>query len=158
MWFLGLGFLAGGIIALGMLLLAGPDDRPDGWGRLLVAVIGSAHVAAGSWLVISMPNLSVWLRRDRPVLHIRKRWLLLRRERTIDLADIAHFRVRQSEDSEGDPVYQLELFLRTGERVALHSVALHGRAEIDAAADRLRAWSGGRLAARVGEPGDLQES
>ncbi|MGH7471146.1 MAG: hypothetical protein ACRENP_24625 [Longimicrobiales bacterium] len=157
MWLLGLGFLAGGITAFTLLLVASPDSQPGAWGKLIITVIGGAHITAGAWLIGSSPNITVWLRRDRPVLHVTKHWLLHKRERVIHLDEIAHFQVRQSEDSDGDPVYRLELHLRSGERLPLQSVDLHTRTEIDAAADRLRSWSGGRLASRVGTPGDQQE-
>jgi hypothetical protein len=157
LWLMGLAFAAGGVTVLALLFGARSGARPAGWGSILVALIGCAHIAAGTWLMVSTPNTTVRLRHDRPILQISKRWLLHYRTREIHLDQIAHFHIRKSEDSEGDPVYRLWLYLRTGEELPLHSVALHAREELDAVTDRLRSWSGGRLAARVGRPGDLTD-
>ena len=149
---LGLAFVAGGVMVFALLLGAGSGEEPTGWTRAIAALIGTVHLAAGIWLFLNTPRITVELRRDRTILQVSRRWLFYRRKRTIDLAEIAHFRVWLGKDSDGDPVYRLELSLRSGERVKLHSVEEHTREDIDAAAEQLRVWSGGRLAARVGSP------
>ena len=149
---LGLAFVAGGSFVFALLLGAGTGEQPTGWVRALAALIATAHLGAGTWLFLSTPVVSVRLRRDRPVLQLNKRWLFWRRARTIALTEIAHFQIGQGEDSDGHPVYRLELRLRSGERVRLHSVDEHFRNDIDAATEQLRVWSGGRLAARAGSP------
>jgi hypothetical protein len=154
MGLLGLMFFSGGVLVLTMLLLGklGPERRT--WEILAVTAIGLAHFTVGGWLLASTPGRRVLLRRDRPVLELRKNWLTLRRIRAIHLDEMAGFHVHTTTDSDGDPVFYLELDLRNGETIRLHSVAVHARPEIDAAAERLRAWSNGRLVARIRTPRD----
>jgi len=62
---------------------------------------------------------------------------------------MAGLTLRQEKDSDGDPVYRLELRLRDGNDLRLHSVALHARPEIEAAVDALRVWSSNKLPVRT---------
>ncbi|HSL69532.1 MAG TPA: hypothetical protein VK864_04780 [Longimicrobiales bacterium] len=87
------------------------------------------------------------------MLELTRRWLVLRRTRVIHLDELRGFYVHKTEDSDGNDVFYLELDLRNGETVRLHSVAVHSREAIVAATDRLRAWGGGRLAQRIRSPG-----
>ena len=154
MGLLGLLFFSGGVLVLSMLLLGklGPERRT--WEILAVAAVGLAHFSVGGWLLASTPGMRIILRRDRPVLELRKSWLVRRRMRAIHLDEMAGFHVHTTTDSEGAPIFHLELDLRNGETIRLHSVAVHARPEIDKAAERLRAWSNGRLGARIRSPHD----
>jgi hypothetical protein len=154
MGLLGLMFFSGGVLVLTMLVLGklGPDRKA--WELLAVTVIGLAHFSVGGWLLASTPGMRIMLRRDRPVLELRKSWLVGRRVRAIQLDEMAGFHVHTTTDSDGAPVFYLELDLRNGETIRLHSVAVHARSDIDKAVERLRSWSNGRLAARVRSPRD----
>ena len=152
MWVLGLMFLAGGSLVL-LALWFGVRPNSAAWVPWAIAAIGIAHVSTGAWLLTSSPGIRVTLRYDRLVLELTRRWLVLRRTRVIHLDEMRGFYVHKTEDSDGDDVFYLELDLRNGETVRLHSVAVRSREAIVAAADRLRVWSGGRLAQRIRSPG-----
>ena len=152
MWVLGLMFLSGGTLVLTMLLRGklGSDFRA--WEIWAAAAIGIAHFSAGTWLLTSTPATQVKLHQDRRVLELSRSWLVLRRTRVIHLDELLGFHMHTSTDSDGDPVYYLELDLRNGQTVRLNAVGMHAQTAIDQLTDRLRAWSGGRLAARVRSP------
>jgi hypothetical protein len=143
-WLLGSGFVMGGLLVMAML--AGlAEGRPTGWAAAAAAAISLAHITAGSWLILSHPSITVRLDIDGRRLYVVRRWLFIRRARELHVDQIMHAVVREDVDSDGDPVYHFELWLRTGERLVLQSVALYSRQPIDDALDRLARWSGNRI-------------
>jgi hypothetical protein len=154
MWLLGLMFLGGGTLVLASWLMGKLGSDFKAWEIAAVAVIGIAHFSAGAWLLVSTPSTSVKLHHDRPVLELSRTWLLARKARLIHLDEVLGFHVHTSADSDGDPVYYLELDLRDGQTLRLNAVGIHGRTAIDEATARLREWSGGRIAARIRSPRD----
>ena len=147
MWLLGLGFAGGGLLVMAMLLGNAPG-RPTGWPLFLISVIALAHLTTGIWLVVAHPNVKTELHHDGRKLRIVRWWLWFRSVRELHIDQIRSIVVREDTDSDGDPVYRLELVLRTGERLVLQSVALHTRAPIDAALARLAEWSRHRIPIR----------
>jgi hypothetical protein len=148
MWLLGLGFAGGGLLVTAMLLGNVPG-RPTGWALLLVSVIAIAHLATGIWLVVAHPRVTTELHHDGRKLRVLRRWPWFRSARELHIDEIRSVVVRETTDSDGDPVYRLELVLRTDERLVLQSVALPTRAPIDDALGRLAAWSRGRIPVRT---------
>ena len=57
--------------------------------------------------------------------------------------------ITSGKDSDGDPVYRLELRLRDGTELRLHSVAVHACPEIEKATDALRVLSSNKLPVRT---------
>ena len=147
MWIFGAGFALGGATITAMLI--GPTEgKPTGWALLAAAAIGVAHMAAGGWMIVANPNIRVLLRNDGRTLRIVRRWPFRRTVRELHVDHIMHATLREMEDSDGDPVYHLELYLRTGERITLQSIAQNTREPVDAALAKLREWSANRILVR----------
>jgi hypothetical protein len=147
MWLLGGLFCAGGSIALA-LALGFSDDEPAAWVRLAAGAIGVVHLGAGVWLIRKHPAVRATLGADGR-LHIERRFPFHGTHRSIARDEIARIITRQGSDSDGDPVWSLELQMHDGEHVPLIYVQHHTREEIDRTIEQLRAWAGGSLVHRV---------
>ena len=133
-------FLLGGLLVLTMSTGLLGSGRPDGWGLLAVIGLGSAHTAAGAWLIMRSPRITVKLEPDQS-LRIVRTWPYRRDQRRIHASQISRLLTRVGQDSDGDAIYWLELQLDTGERVRLISVEHHSSAIVENAVVQLQAWS-----------------
>ena len=144
-WVLATMFLGGGLTVLALLLGWVGTSRPSGWVFALALVIAVVHIAAGVWLVARTPRIRVRLGPHDRSLMVERGWPWSRRHRRIAADELAAVVIREVEDSDGDPCWYLDARLRSGERLALTSVASHARNEVQAAAERLQSWAGGSL-------------
>ena len=123
----GLFLFGGSLFVLGPLGLFTNNAAVPLWTRGLAFAMGLVGVATGVWLLWSSPSVAttVDVRRRRVI--IRERGLAGRREREIEVGEIADVVVAEMPDSDGDATYQPHLILRSGEHVALAHVWLSAR-------------------------------
>lgn len=146
-------FFVGGILVASLLLGAGTGDVPTGWGRVGAWLIACAHIGVGAWYLFVVPRITARLDPSDRVLTLTRGRIFHRERRRIHVTEILDVLTRVDRDSDGDPVWTLELRLRTGEHVPLHSVGTGSEAEIADAKERLRVWSGGQIVFRqAGHP------
>ena len=135
-------------ILLGALFVLGPlflfNDRTEQPWYVSAAAIfmGSAALGVGLWQANRVPLTTITLDRLSRTITVVAWGLAGRNVRHWPFSDVAGLIVVQEQDSEGDPVYRLQLILRTGEATWLTGVYLHTREPYDQAAGRARAFIG----------------
>ena len=149
LWVLGLVFVASGSLVLTAPLWA-DEWRDFGlWQRLAVFAIGVAH-AGGGLFTAGQPRATVTeLDRARGLGIRRARRLWTQWEALPDsapsefpLADVRAVEVVRTKDSDGDPVFQLRLWLRRSQSLWLQAQPLMGEAYATEQAERIRRFLG----------------
>ena len=143
LWLLGVWFVAGGVLAMVMPFIATNRDAL-GWGaKAVVIAIGLGVLAGGVYTLASTP----WIRlRLDPM---SRRAVLERggpfggRETVpFAFADVRSIEARPGRDSDGDPVWELRIWLHSGQFLVPHGQPLRGEDHARAQAERLRAAFG----------------
>jgi hypothetical protein len=147
-WILGLLFLV-----LGVMCVAGPlglfHDRDRlGWpGKSLFMLMGAVGAVVGLWVMRGSPRSRLEVDRRRDRVRFRRRGLGGRPEWVWTIREIAGIRVVESKDTDGDPVFRLEVVAEAGAVVPVSLLWTHGREPAEAVATR--ASGGAGPAARV---------
>ena len=141
-WGLGVFFLLiGALFVLGPLVLFS-DRMEQPWTvNGLAVVMGLAGVAAGVW-VLRVPLTTTTIDRLERVVTVRSWGLRNRGDRRWTFSQVMGFHVVEEKDSEGDPVYRLQMELHGGEMIWLTDVHLHASDGYDQAAQRARQFLG----------------
>ena len=141
-WGLGVFFLLiGALFVLGPLVLFSDRAEQPWTVNGLAVVMGLAGVGAGVW-VLRVPLTTITFDRLDRAVTVRSWGLRRERNRRWTFAQVAGFQVVEEKDSEGDPVYRLQMELHGGEMVWLTYVHLHFRDSYDQAAQRARQFLG----------------
>lgn len=115
------------------------DGEADATARLVGALIGASHVAAGLWLAVGTARVA--LVDGGGVTVETRRWLRIVANRRIPAEAVASVRVDEDRDSDGDATFRPALRLHSGETVALTTQTTPGadaaRAIAEAVARRL---------------------
>jgi hypothetical protein len=142
-WLLSLFFiLIGSMFVLGPLFLFS-DRAEQPWYVSAIAIfMGLAALGAGLWQARRVPlSTTTFDRLDRSISMIT--WGLAGRSgQRWTFNDASALVVVEEKDSEGDPIYRLQLVLRSGETAWLTAVHLHVREPYDQAAGRVRSFLG----------------
>ncbi len=146
-WVFGLGFAAAGVV-LTTMLLSVAEGRPTGGWLVGAWAVAIAHTCAGAAILVKNPHIEIRLGADSRTLRVVRGWPFLRRARELHIDQIHSIVVREGKDSDGDPLYDLELVLGTGERLEALSVPYNTPEPIDAALERIRRWSRERILVR----------
>ena len=81
--------------------------------------ISLGGLAAGIWFIYSNPGTKLNFDKSEYLLTIQRRGLMRNEIEKYRLDDIADIKLVESEDSEGDPVYRIELQLKGGNKTNL---------------------------------------
>ena len=145
LWVFGLMFVVSGAFVLSVPFWA-PEWRGFRlWERLAVLLIGVGHVGGGLFTAGQARATVTDLDRadGRGTQRVRQLWSRWQgahgAERTeFALADVRAVEIVQSKDGDGDPMYQLRLWLSRSESLWLQAQAVHGEAHVRAQAERVR--------------------
>ena len=138
-WILGLLFLV-----LGVMCVAGPlglfHDRDRlGWpGKSLFMLMGAVGAVVGLWVMRGSPRSRLEVDRRRDRVRLRRRGLGGRQAWAWTIREIAGIRVVERKDSDGDPVFRLEVVAGDGAAVPVSLLWTHGREPAEAVATRLQ--------------------
>ena len=110
------------------------------WERLAVLAIGVGHLTAGSWYVWRYAEtVTTFDRTTGEARSVFRRAFSSRLQITeFNLDEARALEIHQSVDSDGDPMYQLRLWLSGSRVVDLQSQSSHGRERAEARATALR--------------------
>jgi hypothetical protein len=135
-WGLGVFFLLiGALFVLGPLVLFSNQAEQPWYVNGAVVLMGLAGVAAGLW-VLRVPLTTTTFDRLERVVTVRTWGLRRVRDQRWLFSVVAGLRVVEEQDSEGAPVFRLQLQLRDGQLIFLTGVHLHVRDGYDQAAQR----------------------
>jgi hypothetical protein len=140
--FLGCFFLAGGALALyGGLGGFSNSDELSPLERLAVVFVGCCHLLGGSWVLWGARTVRVVFDRVAGQVTVARSGIGRRSALAYALAELHAIVVEQSEDSDGDPCYMLELvFPQAREPIlAMHS---HNKEACELLRKRLAAFLG----------------
>lgn len=92
------------------------------WQLLLAGIMGTIGFGTGIGIIHSTPFTNITLNSKSGTMLIRKRGAFKNEERLIRFAEIAEFYLVEENDSDGDPIYRVDLRLKTGEDIRLTSI------------------------------------
>jgi hypothetical protein len=144
MWLLGGVFVLSGSFLLSVPLWSA-DWRMFGlWARTAVLAIGAAHLAGGI-VSVRQPaaTRAVFDRAHaKGLIEVRRLWPPAPDTTDFALADARSIEIVRSTDSEGDPMFQLRLWLSGSRMLWLQAQAVRGESRIREEADRVRRFLG----------------
>jgi hypothetical protein len=140
MWVFGSVFVASGLFVLGMPVRSVEWSTFGFWPRVAVLAIGAAHLSVGCWTVWrSVSTVTTLERTTGEAVHaVRHPFRRDHRVTRFRLSDARAVELRRSTDGDGDPMYQMVLWLEGSRALALQGSPAHGekRAELRAASVR----------------------
>jgi hypothetical protein len=149
---LGVVFVASGLFVLTLPFTLDEWSRVGPWVRTAVFSIGLAHLAGGLWTFLTAAATRTELDRATGVATHRVAHPWPGRATSpptrFQLADVRSVEVVRSKDSDGDPVFQLRLWLAGSRGLWLQALPAAGESRAEERAARLRAFLG------LGAPGD----
>ena len=140
LWVFGAVFVTSGLIVLTIPFLSSAWNGFVLWERAAVIAIGLGHLSAGMWII--WRNLETTTAFDRATgnaSHVVRRAFSRQREITeFKMSDARGVEIRTTQDSDGDPMYQLRLWLSGSRVLALQGQPAHDRARVEKVAASLR--------------------
>lgn len=144
LWLFGLVFVASGTCVLLIPFTSTEWGRFALWERAAILAIGAAHLAAGVWTVRRHAATRTELDRrvGRGTHRVRQPGARFATVTNFALSDVRFVDVRADKDSEGDPMFQLRLWLTGSQMLALQSQPAHGEASAREHAAAIRRFLG----------------
>ena len=163
LWLFGSLFVTSGLVVLTIPFVSSAWHDFVLWQRLAVIVLGIGHFSAGAWLVWRQVETITTFVRSAGDAQCAVRHPFSWRVQTAQfrIADVRAVEIQSSVDSDGDPMYQLRLWLSGSRVIPVQGQPAHGRERAEANAATLRRALGlpdsagtGTLSpeARAGEP------
>ena len=139
-WVFGSVFVTSGLVVLSITFASDAWVGFVLWERLGVLAIGLGHLSAGIWYVSRYAETIVTFDRATGEARALVRRPFSSRRQIVEfkLDDARAIEIRQSVDSDGDPMYQLRLWLSGSRVIELQSQPSHGRERVEARAATLR--------------------
>ena len=139
-WVFGSLFVASGLIVLSIPFVSEAWSGFVAWERLAVLAIGAGHFGAGSWYVARYVEIiTTFYGRSGDGVSVRRRPFAWRREAVeFKVADARAVEILKTVDSDGDPMYQLRLWLSGSRVLPLQSQPTHQRKRVQLVAETLR--------------------
>jgi hypothetical protein len=119
-WLLGLIFVAlGGLFVYGVLGGFNNINELSPMKKGITAFIALSGLAGGLWTIARHPIITTILHQQTRVIEIRRAGLTGKSAEVYTFAQAREFRVIDSKDSDGDPIYEIVLSLNGGREVTL---------------------------------------
>ena len=139
-WTFGSVFVLSGIMVLSLTVFSDVWQEYVLWERLAALALGIGHLGIGSWYVFKhFETITTFDRRTDSALSVRRRPFSSRRETAeFKVSDARSIEIRRSVDSDGDPLYQLRLWLSGSRVLPLQGQPARNQATTEEAAATLR--------------------
>ena len=149
-WLLGAAFVASGSFVLSLPLVSTDWSRMGFWPRAAIVVIGASHLAGGLYTLLRAASTRTELDRGRGIGRhvVRGPWRTKVGQEQFALDDARTLEIVRSTDSDGDPMFQLRLWLSGSRRLWLMAQPVHGEQRVLEKAERIRRFLGLPGAAR----------
>ena len=144
LWLFGLVFVGSGLFVLSVPFTSAQWATFALWVRAAILTIGAAHLSAGLWTVRRHAATQTELDRSagRGTHRVRQPGARAPIVTAFALADVRAVDLRHDKDSEGDPMFQLRLWLSGSRVLLLQSQPVHGEAQARENAERIRRFLG----------------
>lgn len=142
-WLLGLFFvIIAGIFTAGLMGLFTNLHEINAWEKLGAWVISLGGLFAGFWFIYSTPGTTVKFDKTEGSVSLNSRGLMRNETETYKLKEVRDIIIAESQDSEGDPVYQIELKLFTEKRVPLSKLWINNKPALEETVKKIKDFLG----------------
>jgi hypothetical protein len=100
-------------------------------------VIALAGVAAGVWIIYSNPAIRVSFDKRENSVTIIRRSLMRNETESYPLNEIINIEIKESKDDEGDPIFSVEMKLKSAKPVSLTKTWLRNKEELQKVVDEI---------------------
>jgi hypothetical protein len=138
LWLFGAWFVAGGVLAAYIAFFGSNAGELAAWERALAVLIALGCAAGGIFFIAQAPSTRAMLDPRRNEVVVVTRGLRGTSELRFAFDQIKGVELGTTRDSEGGPMYRVELRLRDGRLVPLQGQHAHGREQLDERASALR--------------------
>ena len=140
LWLFGSLFVTSGLVVLTIPFVSTAWHGFVLWERLAILAIGIGHLSGGAWTVWrQVETITTFNRLTGDARSVRRHPFSWRAQRAeFKLADARALEIQSSVDSEGDPMYQLRLWLSGSRVLPLQGQPAHGRERAETSAATLR--------------------
>jgi hypothetical protein len=144
LWLFGLMFVASGLLVLSVPFTSESWIDLVLWLRCAVFAIGASHFAAGLWTIRRHAATRTELDRatGTGTHRVRSPGARVPTVTAFPLGDVRAVEIRPDKDSDGDPMFQLRLWLRDSRVLPLQSQPAHGESRTRENAERIRRFLG----------------
>ena len=143
-WSLGMAFVASGAFLLTIPFWSRDWLQFSAWERAAVIVIGAGHLAGGAYTMLKAAATRTEFHRGRGIGRhtVRLAWWLRTRQAQFSLADARAVEIVRTSDNDGDPIFQLRLWLAGSRHVWLVAQPVRGEGRVREHAERIRRFLG----------------
>ncbi|HKG94005.1 MAG TPA: hypothetical protein VKA84_19000 [Gemmatimonadaceae bacterium] len=150
LWLFGFVFVVSGTVVLAMPWIAENWATLRAWERLVALGIGLAHFSAGVWMILRHSATRVELDRagNAGTHEVRRPFARRSAVTRFPLDEVRAVDIARSKDSDGDPMFQLRLWLSGSRVLPLQAQPAHGEERARERAAEIRGFL------RLQEPGE----
>lgn len=143
-WLLGMAFVASGAFVLSIPFWSADWPRMGFWPHAAIVVIGASHLAGGSYTLLRAAETRTELDRGRGIGRqvVHGPWRRNVSHEQFALGDARTVEIVRSTDSDGDPMFQLRLWLAGSRQLWLMAQPVHGEQRVVEKAERIRRFLG----------------
>jgi len=142
-WLAGLLFVVvGGLFFVGPLGAFTDADKLRWWLRVLICGLGALSVGVGIWQIARAPRSRLTVDRANGRASLVRTGIVDRVKYEWALSDIAAIDLIERPDDEGNPVFQVRVFLRESAAVPISTVWTHGREAMERVARAVASSAG----------------
>ena len=140
LWIFGAVFVTSGLVVLTIPFLSSAWTGFVLWQRAAVVAIGLGHLLAGAFTILRhVETTTSFVRATGNASHVVRRPFSARRHvAEFKMSEVRTVEIRTARDSDGDPMYQLRLWLSGSRVLALQGQPTHDNARVAMVAATLR--------------------
>jgi hypothetical protein len=142
LWLFGLWFVAGGLLGTVGTFFATNAHEVSWLTRAFVLITSACCAAAGLGIIITAPAVHAVFDRTSGRGVVTTAGLRNRSRIEFACRDVCGVELKEEKDSDGDPMYQIRIWLRDGRAIPLQSQPAHGLAWCAVRADAIRRFLG----------------
>lgn len=131
-----------GIFIAGLMGLFTNLHEINDWEKLGAWVISLGGLSAGIWFIYTTPGTKVKFDKTEGSVSINSRGLMRNETETYKLNELRDLIIAESQDSEGDPVYHIELKLKTEKRVPLSKLWINNKPVLEDTVAKIKEFLG----------------
>ncbi|MCU0343314.1 MAG: hypothetical protein MUF28_05780 [Ignavibacterium sp.] len=132
LWLFGLFFVVvAGFFVIGLMGAFNNLNELNQLEQTAAWVIALAGVAAGVWIIYSNPAIRVSFDKRENSVTIIRRSPMRNETESYPLNEIINIEIKESKDDEGDPIFSVEMKLKSGRSVSLTKTWLRNKEDIE---------------------------
>lgn len=139
LWLVGLFFVAvAGTFVVGLMGAFNNLNELNQLEQAAAWIISLAGIAAGIWMIYSNPSITSDFDKREGVIKIRRKGLMRNEKEIFPLTEIKDVVINESRDDDNDPIYSVDIILKSSKTIALTKTWLYKKEELQKSINEIK--------------------